>query len=42
MLYWKKGVRMNGGDNLTPEIKEFKNEFKNFRLRSIKEKINIK
>ena len=29
---------MNGGDNLTPEI----NEFKNFRLRSIKEKVDIK
>ena len=27
MLYWKKGVRMNGGDNLTPEIKELKMNF---------------
>ena len=43
MLYWKKGVRMNGGYNLTPENKGIKNEFfKNFRLRSIKEKVNIK
>ena len=32
MLYWMKGVRLNGGDNLTPEIKEFKNEFKKFQI----------